>query len=205
MSSLLDQTALAELAERLVAAARRAGADQADAVAVRSVSLSVDVRDGAVEESQRAEADDLGLRVLVGKKQAVISTNDLNGGDFDGLAERAVAMARVAPEDRFAGLADASLLAREFPALDLLDPDMPGVDLPEPRAREAEDAGLAVTGVSKSGGASASAGIGGMVLVTSHGFHGTTLGSRHSIAMSAIAGDGTGMGTGYDYNSTLHP
>jgi PmbA protein len=204
MASLLDQSILADRAERLVAAARRAGADQADAIAVRSVSLSVDVRDGAVEESQRAEADDLGLRVLVGKKQAVISTNDLNGGDFDGLAERAVAMARVAPEDRFAGLADASLLAREFPALDLLDPDMPGVDVLEHRAREAEDAGLTVTGVSKSGGASASAGIGGMVLVTSHGFHGTTLGSRHSIAMSAIAGDGTGMETDYDYTSTLH-
>ncbi|HUD88922.1 MAG TPA: TldD/PmbA family protein [Xanthobacteraceae bacterium] len=204
MASLLDQSILADRAERLVAAARRAGADQADAIAVRSVSLSVDVRDGAVEESQRAEADDLGLRVLVGKKQAVISTNDLNGGDFDGLAERAVAMARVAPEDRFAGLADASLLAREFPALDLLDPDMPGVDVLEHRAREAEDAGLAVAGVSKSGGASASAGIGGMVLVTSHGFHGTTLGSRHSIAMSAIAGDGTRMETDYDYTSTLH-
>jgi PmbA protein len=204
MASLLDQSILADRAERLVAAARRAGADQADAIAVRSVSLSVDVRDGAVEESQRAEADDLGLRVLVGKKQAVISTNDLNGSDFDGLAERAVAMARVAPEDRFAGLADAGLLTREFPALDLLDPDMPGVDVLEHRAREAEDAGLAVAGVSKSGGASASAGIGGMVLVTSHGFHGTTLGSRHSIAMSAIAGDGTGMETDYDYTSTLH-
>jgi PmbA protein len=113
-------------------------------------------------------------------------------------------MARAAPEDRFAGLADAGLLTRQFPALDLLDPDMPGVDVLEHRAREAEDAGLAVAGVSKSGGASASAGIGGMVLVTSHGFHGTTLGSRHSIAMSAIAGDGTGMETDYDYTSTLH-
>src|SRR5271168_3378536 len=109
MSSLLDQTALADLAERLVAAARRAGADQADAVAVRSVSLSVDVRDGAVEESQRAEGDDVGLRVLVGRKQAAVSTNDIksqgfNGGGLDALAERAVAMARVAPEDKFAGL-----------------------------------------------------------------------------------------------------
>src|SRR5580692_3030908 len=101
-SSLLDQTALTDLAERLVAAARRAGADQADAVAVRSVSLSVDVRDGAVEESQRAEGDDVGLRVLVGRKQAAVSTNDVKGQGFnasglEALAERAVAMARVAP------------------------------------------------------------------------------------------------------------
>src|SRR5208337_2925651 len=104
-SSLLDQSALADLAERLVAAARRAGADAADAVAVRSISLSVDVRDGMVEESQRSEDDDVGLRVLVGHKQAAVATNDLKASGLDALAERAVAMARAAPEDKFAGLA----------------------------------------------------------------------------------------------------
>jgi len=204
MSSLLDQSALTDLAERLVAAARRAGADQADAVAVRSVSLSIDVRDGAVEESQRSEGDDIGLRVLVGHKQASISTNDMTADGLDALAERAIAMAKAAPEDKFAGLADPALLAKKFPGLDLLDPDMPGIDLLERRAREAEAAGLAVSGVSKSGGASASAGIGGMVLVTSDGFVGSTIGSRHSISMSAIAGEGTGMEQDYDFTSTLH-
>src|ERR1700740_2531789 len=98
MTSLLDQSALQALADRLVAAARRAGADTADAVALRSVSLSVDVRDGAVEESQRSESDDIGLRVLVGHKQASISTNDIKGDGLDALAERAVAMARAAPD-----------------------------------------------------------------------------------------------------------
>jgi PmbA protein len=204
MASLLDQSALVNLAERLVAAARRAGADAADAVAVRSVSLSVDVRDGAVEESQRAEGDDVGLRVLVGHKQAAVSTNDLKADGLEALAERAVAMARAAPEDKYAGLADPALLAHDFPDLDLLDPDMPSVDILEKRARLAEEAGLAVSGVSKSGGASASAGIGGMVLVTSHGFRGATIGSRHSVSMSAIAGEGTGMEQDYDFSSTLH-
>ena len=204
MSSLLDQSALTDLAAHLVAAARRAGADQADAVAVRSVSLSVDVRDGAVEELQRAESDDVGLRVLVGKRQASISTNDIRADGVEALAERAIAMARVAPEDKFAGLADPALLARDFPDLDLLDPDMPGVDRLERHARQAEEAALGVKGVSKSGGASASAGIGGMVLVTSHGFRGATLGSRHSVSMAAIAGEGTGMEQDYDFSSTLH-
>jgi PmbA protein len=204
MTSLLDQSALTDLAERLVAAARRHGADAADAVALRSISLSVDVRDGAVEESQRSEGDDIGLRVLVGRKQAVVSTNDLKADGHDALAERAIAMARAAPEDKFAGLADQALLAKKFPALDLLDPDMPGIDVLERRAREAEAAGLAVSGVTKSGGASASAGIGGFVLVTSHGFHGATLGSRHSISFAAIAGNGTGMEQDYDFTSTLH-
>jgi PmbA protein len=202
--SLLDQSDLTDLAERLVTAARRAGADQADALAVRSVSLSVEVRDGAVEESQRSEGDDLGLRVIVGRKQAVVSTNDLKGNGFDALAERAVAMARAAPQDRFAGLADRELLAGKLPALDLIDPEMPEVDELEALAREAEAAGLAVAGVTKSGGASASAGIGGLVLVTSHGFHGATIASRHGIAMTAIAGDGTGMERDYDFSSTLH-
>jgi len=204
MNSLLDQSALTDLAERLVAAARRAGASAADAVALRSVSLAVELRDGAVEESQRAEGDDVGLRVLVGRKQAAVSTNDLKGDGVDKLAERAVAMARAAPEDKFAGLADPALLARAFPDLDLLDPDMPGVDVLEKRARAAEAAGLAVAGVSKSGGASASAGIGGMVLVTSDGFAGSTIGSRHSLSMSAIAGAGTAMEQDYDFSSVLH-
>jgi len=202
--SLLDQSDLTDLAERLVTAARRAGADQADALAVRSVSLSVEVRDGAIEESQRSEGDDLGLRVIVGRKQAVVSTNDLKGNGFDALAERAVAMARAAPQDRFAGLADRELLAGKLPALDLIDPEMPEVDELEALARGAEAAGLAVAGVTKSGGASASAGIGGLVLVTSHGFHGATIASRHGIAMTAIAGDGTGMERDYDFSSTLH-
>jgi PmbA protein len=204
MRSLLDQSDLTDLAQRLVIAARKAGADQADALAVRSVSLSVEVRDGAVEESERSEGDDLGLRVIVGRKQAVVSTNDLKSNGFDALAERAVAMARAAPEDRFAGLADAGQLAQQLPALDLIDPDMPDVDALEARAREAEAAGLSVPGVTKSGGASASAGIGGLVLVTSHGFHGATIASRHGIAMTAIAGDGTGMERDYDFSSTLH-
>ena len=203
-SSLFDQTALTDRAERLVNAALKTGADAADAVAVRSMSLSVEVRDGAVEESERAEGDDLGLRVLIGHRQAVVSTNDLAGDASVALAERAVAMARAAPEDKFAGLADGALLAHDFPDLDLLDPDLPSVAELEAMAKTAEQAALTVKGVAKSGGASASAGIGGMVLVTSHGFRGAYLGSRHGISMTAIAGEGTGMERDYDYSSSLH-
>jgi PmbA protein len=202
--SLFDQTALADRADRLVKAALKAGADAADAAALRSMSLAVEVRDGAVEESERAEGDDLGLRVLIGKRQAVVSTNDSSADAVTGLAERAVAMARVAPEDKFAGLADASLLAHDFPDLDLIDPDLPSVPDLEKMAQAAEAAGLGVKGVAKSGGASASAGIGGMVLVTSSGFHGAYLGSRYGVSMTAIAGEGTGMERDYDYTSALH-
>ena len=125
---------------------------------------------------------------------------------LDALAERAVAMARAAPDDKFAGLADPALAgASIFPISICSIPTCPTVDVLEQRAREAEAAGLGVTGVTKSGGASAlRPGIGGMVLVTSDGFHGATIGSRHSISMAAIAGNGTGMEQDYDFTSTLH-
>jgi len=203
-SSLLDLTALTDRAERLVKAARAAGAEAADAVAVRSMSLAIEVRDGKVEESERAEGDDLGLRVLVGRRQAVVSTNDVAENGTAALAERAVAMARAAPEDKFAGLADPDRLAHDFPDLDLIDPELPTVQGLEVQARAAEQAGLAVKGVSRSGGASASGGIGGIVLVTSHGFRGAYLGSSHGLWVTAIAGEGTGMERDYDYSSALH-
>ena len=203
-SGLFDQSGLSALAERLVEAAKRAGADAADAVAVRGISQGVEVRDGRVEESERSEGDDMGLRVLVGRRQAVVSTNDVSGDGVARLAERAVAMARVAPDDKYVGLADPDLLARDFPDLDLLDPEIPSTLELERRAREAEAAALAVSGVSRSSGASASAGIGGMVLVTSTGFHGAYLRSSQSIAMTAISGEGTGMERDYDYTAAPH-
>ena len=195
MDSLFDQSALIALAERLVKAARAAGADAADAVAMRSVSQSVEVRDGAVEESQRSEGDDMGLRVLVGRKQAVVSTNDIErrrrrragrarGGDGARRARGQVC------RPRRSGAAG----ARTSPISIWSTANCPTSPRSKPLARRAEEAGRAVKGVSKSGGASASAGIGGMVLLTSHGFSGAYLGSRHSISMQAIAGEGTGDG-----------
>jgi PmbA protein len=204
MSSLLDQSGLLQRAEQLVEAAHRAGATAADAVAVRGISQSVEVREGSVEASERSESDNIGLRVFVGQRQAVVSTNDLSGDAIGDLAERAVAMARVAPDDQFAGLAEHERLARTFPDLDLLDPELPSVADLEETARAAERTGLAVRGVSKSDGASASAGIGGMVLATSGGFRGAYLGSSHNISMTAIAGEGTAMERDYEFTSALH-
>ncbi|MCC8983834.1 TldD/PmbA family protein [Bradyrhizobium acaciae] len=203
-SDLFDQSALSDLAQRLVDAAKRAGADAADALAVRGVSQGVEVRDGRVEETERSEGDDVGLRVFVGQRQAVVSTNDVGGDGVAKLAERAVAMARVAPDDKYVGLADPALHAHDFPDLDLLDRKVPTTAELEQRAIEAEAAALAVKGVTKSGGASASTGIGGMVLVTSTGFHGSYLRSSHGISTTAISGEGTGMERDYDFTSAPH-
>ncbi|WP_298380424.1 TldD/PmbA family protein [uncultured Bradyrhizobium sp.] len=203
-SDLFDQSGLSDLAQRLVEAAKRAGADAADAIAVRGVSQGVEVRDGRVEETERSEGDDVGLRVFVGQRQAVVSTNDVSGDGVAKLAERAVAMARVAPDDKYVGLADPALHAHDFPDLDLLDRKVPTTAELERRAIEAEAAALAVKGVTKSGGASASTGIGGMVLVTSTGFHGSYLRSSHGISTTAISGEGTGMERDYDFTSAPH-
>src|SRR6476659_4085061 len=109
MTEILDQSDLTERAERLVTAAKRAGATAADAVCVRGIALSVGVRLGKVEETRRAEGDDFTLRTFVGKRSATVSANVFT--DPAALADRAVAMAKVAQEDRYAGLPDKALLA----------------------------------------------------------------------------------------------
>jgi PmbA protein len=202
MSEILDQTDLTERAARLVAAAKKAGADAADAVCVRGVSLGIEVRLGKIEETRRAEGDDFSLRAFVGKRSAAVSANVLT--DPAELAARAVAMAHAAPEDPFAGLADPARLARTFPDLDLLDAAIPSAAELTEVALATEDAARAVQGVSNSGGASASWSLGGLVLATSHGFAGSYLSSHFSLSASAIAGEGTGMERDYDFDTKNH-
>ncbi len=201
MTDVLDQSALEAAARRLVEAARKAGADKADAVAVRGVSMSVGVRLGAVEDSERAEGDDFGLRVFVGRRTATVSANVLS--DPTVLAERAVAMARVAPEDPWADLLDETMLARAIADLDMVDPSTPDAAELTARALACEDAARAVSGVTNSGGASASWSLAGLVLVTSHGFSGGWLRTSHSLSVSAVAGTGTGMQRDWDASSKI--
>ena len=202
MSGMLDQTDLIERAGRLVEAARKAGADAADAVCLRGIGLSVEVRLGKVEETRRAEGDDFSLRAFVGGRSASVSANVLTNPAE--LAERAVAMARVAPEDRFAGLAEPGRLAKSFPALDLLDESVPSAAELTATALAAEDAARAVPGVTNSGGGSAGWSLGGLVLATSGGFAGAYLASRFGISASVIAGTGTGMERDYDAESKTY-
>ena len=202
MTQHLDHTDLTERASRLVEAAKKAGADAADAVCIRGISLAVEVRLGKVEETRRAEGDDFTLRAFVGKRSASVSANVL--ADPAELAERVVAMACVAPEDPFNGLADADRLARTFPDLDLLDESVPSADDLTQTALAAEDAARAVKGVTNSGGASASWRLAGIVLATSHGFAGAYSASRFAISASAIAGTGTGMERDYEVDGRIH-
>jgi len=202
MDATPDSAALIDRVSALVDAAKAAGADAADAVAVRGRSTSVSVRLGKVESTNAAEGDDVSLRVFVGQRVASVSAT--TASDPRALAERAVAMARVSPEDPYQGLADSALLAKAVHDLDLYDPTEVSADRLREDALAAEEAAMAVKGVTNSSGSGASAGLGGLVLATSHGFLGQYVGSRFSRSASVIAGEGTGMERDYDYSSRLH-
>lgn len=197
-----DAARLTDQVAALVEAARKAGADAADAVAVRGRSTSVSVRLGKVESTNASEGDDVSLRVFVGNRVASVSATA--SSDPAALAERAVAMAKVSPEDPFQGLADADLLAKSTRDLDLFDPSEVTADQLREAALASEEAALAVPGVTNSGGSGASFGLGGLVLATSHGFVGHYVGSRFGRSTSVIAGEGTGMERDYEYSSRLH-
>jgi len=186
----------------LVEAAKKSGADAADAVAIRSRSAGVSVRLGKVENTESAESEDVSLRVFVGQRVASVSATA--GSDPMALAERAVAMARVSPEDPYQGLAGEAMLARAPRDLDLFDATEVSADKLKEDALAMEEAALAVKGVTNSGGGGASAGLGGLVLATSHGFLGEYVASRFSRSVSVIAGEGTAMERDYDFSSRLH-
>ncbi len=187
----------------LIARARAAGADAADAVLISGTSLSVARRLGETEHVERAEGQDLGLRVFLGKRAAIVSSTTVDPARFAELAERAVAMARVVPEDPFSGLADTAAPPRDV-ALDLEDPGEPAAEVLIARAAAAEEAALAVHGVTNSEGAEAGFGRTEAVLVTSAGFAGRQVRTSHSVSASALAGAGTAMQRDYDSHSTVH-
>jgi PmbA protein len=194
------QTILATLLD----GARRAGADAADALYVEGVSSSVSYRLGKLEDVERAENYDLGLRVFVGQKVAFVSSTDFSRDALAALPGRAVTMAKLAPEDRFAGLAPQDRLAKDIPELDLEDAEEPSAEVLIERARAVEGAALAVKGVTNSEGGGASFSRSAVALATSTGFYGRYAGTSHNIGVAVLAGTGTGMERDYDYAGARH-
>ena len=192
-------TDLAPLTHALLDAARKAGAESADALAVQGTSLSIDIRQGALEQAERSEGIELGLRVLIGGRQACVSVSDTSARTIADVAERAVAMAREAPNDPYAGLADPGQIARDWDlaAYDLAEEAAePTARALEDAARRVEGAALAVQGITQ---VQASAGYGRrqMYLAASNGFEGGY--ARTTISQSAVAFTGSGTGMERDY------
>jgi PmbA protein len=202
MTDTLDSARLIDRVAALVEAARKAGADAADAVAVRGRSSGVTVRMGKVEKTESSESDDISLRVFVGRRVASVSATAAS--DPAMLAERAVAMAKVAPEDPFQSLADPALLVKQPKDLDLYDTTVVAAERMKEDALAMEEAALSVSGVTNSSGSSAGGGLGGLVLATSAGFLGQYVATRFSRSVSVIAGEGTGMERDHEHSSRLH-
>jgi PmbA protein len=190
--------------DEVIRGARRAGADAADAIFVASVAASVSYRLGRLEDLERAESWDLGLRVFAGEKVAFVSSTDLSPETLSELPGRALAMASLAPEDKFACLAPADRLAKSWPSLDLADPEEPAAEILIERARTVEGAAMAVPGITNSEGGGASFGRSEIALATSEGFFGRYAGTSHGIGVAVVAGEGTGMERDYDGASARH-
>jgi PmbA protein len=195
---------LLDILDDLLARARKAGAESCDALMVEGASLSVAERLGRPEKLLRAEGRDLGLRVLVGKRQAIVSSTDFSPRALDELAERAVAMARSVPEDPFCGIADPAEIATQVPQLDLCDPAEPTAEILMERLRLAEAAARAVPGVTNSEGADASWGRNVIALAASNGFRQGYATSQSSVSVAVLAGEGTSMEREYDFTSAIY-
>ena len=193
-----------DVLDRLIRAAKAAGADAVDGLLVESVSANVSYRLGKLEDVERAESADLGLRVFVGQRVAFVSSTDFSRGALDALPGRAVAMAKLAPEDKFACLAPRKMLARTIPDLDLEDASEPSPETLIDRARNAETAAMAISGVTNSEGGGASFSRSAVSLATSEGFYGRYSGTSHGIGVAVLAGEGVNMQMDHDSASARH-
>lgn len=195
---------LLSLAGDAVTQARKCGADAVHAIAADGRSTEISVREGQIEKVEQAEARDISLKVYVGKSSATISGSVLTTDAIRRLAENAVNMAKLAPPDPFAGLAEPGQLATDIPDLDLAADDLPDAEGLKQLALTAEGAALAVPGVSKSGGGGASASDRTIAVVISNGFAQGFRRTGTGVSVSAIAGEGTAMQRDYDYTSAVH-
>ena len=185
-------------------AAKVAGADGADAMLARGHSTNISLRLGNVEASERSEDFDIGLRVFVGQRSASISTSQLDDENITNLAERAVAMAKLAPEDPFVRLATDAELAKSIPDLDMFDETIPDVDSLKDRAAAAEEAALSFNGIKTSDGADAGHGIVDVLIGTSNGFLAGYKRSSHGVSTVIIAEKDGQMERDYDYSSAVY-
>ncbi len=198
-----DPSVLERLTD-LVALAKRKGADAADAVYIRSVGMAQSVRLGQPERREREESQDIGLRLMIGKRQAAASSADMSPAALEQLVERVVAMAKAVPEDPYIGLAEPDQLTREIPDLDLEDPVEPTPGELAARALACEEAARAVPGITNSEGGDASWSRSEIALAASNGFAGGYIRTGHFVSAAVLAGKGDGMERDYDYSSALH-
>jgi PmbA protein len=197
-------TDLLSVANDLVQMALKAGATSADAIAISSLSQGVSLRHGVIEEFEQSESQDIGLRVFVGQSAALIGGSVLTKVGLQRLVERSIAMAKLAPPDPFSGIADPSQLAKDFPDLDLVSKTKKTMEELKALAERAENAGLAIKGVTRSNGGSASSSRRMVAMAASNGFARSWERTSFGISASVVAGEGTSMERDYDGHGASH-
>ena len=198
---------LSDLAEQVLEAAKIAGADAADTFIERGTSVSIEVRDGALEHAERSEGIDLGLRVLMGRRQACVSISNDSPSNIEKMAERAVLMALEAPEDSSCGLANVDQLATDWDAdaLELFDGgDAPSAEVLQEWALVAEAAALAVDRVAQAQSSGSGFSDTSIFLAGSNGFRGGYQRGSYSTSCVAISGEGLAMERDYCGEARSH-
>ncbi len=193
-----------DILDGLLARVKKAGGDAADAGLFKSASIEVAQRLGAPEKLERSESTDAGLRVFIGKRQAIVSSTDFSDDALDAMVERAIAMAKAVPEDPFCGIADADQIITDVPALDIFDPTEPETKSLIDIAIEAEDAARAVPGVTNSEGAQVGWSHASVAMAATNGFAQTYSVSGSSCSAAVLAGEGTEMERDYDYATAVY-
>jgi PmbA protein len=205
MRAIMARTsaALIDACQQAIALAKKHGATSADAIVIDSTDLSCGIRNGAPETIERAESCGIGLRAFIGQSSAVLSSSDMGAESLARTAENVVAMAKIAPPDPYAGLADPALLAKSIPAMELADPHEPSMKDLQGMARACEEAGRSVNGITNSEGGETGYSRYTIALVTSHGFAQHYEATHYSVACSLIAGEGERMQRDYDYTTSV--
>ena len=204
MLTMQDNENELSILETIAKTVQKLGADDCDAICVKSISLSICQRMGSMEKIERSESSDIGVRVFIGQKQAIVSSSDVTKQALQQVAERAVAMARAAPEDSYCGLASKNQLSKKPADIDSFDPSEPDADKLIKWTQEAEEAALSVTGVTNSEGAEADWGKGEVSVYATNGFAQTYRGSHYSLSASVLAGSGTEMERDYEYSGSVY-
>ena len=193
-----------QLMEQLLKMALKGGADNADVIFARGEGQSAECRLGKTESIERSDGSDIGLTIYIGNRTSSVSSSRIDIGSFEKMVERSVAMAKLAPNNPFAGLATSNQIANEWDEINMLDPYEPSPTELIDRAKETEDSARSISGVTNSDGAEASWGKTHIAMIASNGFYGELQRSSHSLSVSVIAGSGSNMETDYDYTATAY-
>lgn len=197
-----SQAHLREIATDILKYAKKRGASACETDVSEGFGQSVAVRKGEVDTIEYNRDKGIGVTVYLGQQRGYASTSDFSKAALKATVDAAVSIAGFTAPDPCAGLADAALMAKDMPDLDLFHPWDISVDDAIGLARQCEDAAFAVgPKITNSEGANVSVQQSQFISANSLGFMGGYATTRHGLSCSVIAGEDDGMQREYWYDS----